>query len=274
MKQSKSLKAVVGASFASLLMLVAATTAHAQATVGLSPAMVVKDFTPGKSLQFEVVVSNGLGTPVTMTSKVRDWWYDKNNQKTFDEPGTHANSMSNWIQVVPEQITIGAQSSSKVKVTVTPPAQASGGYYSVIFFESKPEATTEKTAEGKPIFSNFRLGTLVMMNAANTDHYQIKVTDKKFDPPAANRNLNLEFKLQNLGNSHIFPRVELSMLNEKKELVAKAEGEYKRFLPEQADWLKVNWGGALAPGKYSAVLTVLYGKSQIYTDDFSFEVSE
>jgi len=98
--------------------------------------------------------------------------------------------MSNWIQVVAPNSSHPAQSSLKVKVTVTPPAQALGGYYSVIFFESKPEATTEKTAEGKPIFSNFRLGTLIMMNAANTDHYQIKVTDKKFDPPAANRNLN------------------------------------------------------------------------------------
>src|SRR6059058_1639278 len=138
MKKSKSLVGIRGI-FACWLMLAAATTAHAQATVGLSPAMVVKDFTPGKSLQFEVVVSNGLGTPVTMTSKVRDWWYDKNNQKTFDDPGTHANSMSNWIQVVPEQTTIAAQSSLKVKVTVTPPARAAGGYDSVIFFESKPE---------------------------------------------------------------------------------------------------------------------------------------
>jgi len=74
MKKSKSLIGALGAWFACLLMLAATTAAHPQATVGLSPAMVVKDFTPGKSLQFEVVVSNGLGTPVTMNSKVRDWW--------------------------------------------------------------------------------------------------------------------------------------------------------------------------------------------------------
>ena len=248
--------------------------ARAQATVGLAPAMIVKDFVPGKPLEFEVVVSNALASPVSMHSQVRDWWYDKNNQKTFDEPGSHSNSAANWIQVVPEQVDITAQTSQKVKVLVTPPSKAVGGYYCVIFFESRPVATGQNTAEGKPIFTNFRLGTLVMLNAKGTEHFEIKVTAKTFEPPGPNRTLNLEFTLQNLGNSHTFPRVELSMLNEKKQLMGKADGEYKRFLPEQSDRLKINWGGSLSPGKYTAVLTVLYGRNQVYTEDFPFEVAQ
>ncbi|MCU1309591.1 MAG: hypothetical protein JWO20_716 [Candidatus Angelobacter sp.] len=247
---------------------------EAQASVGLSPAMVVKDFTPGKPFEFEVMLNNSLSTPVVMHTQIRDWWYDSKNQKLFGEPGSHANSASNWMQAVPEQVTVPAQSNAKIKVVVTPPAKTEGGYYSVLFVESRPEATQDKTAEGKPIFANFRLGTLVMLTAAGTAHYKIDVSDKKFTPPGANQNLKLEFQLQNLGNSHIYPQIELSLLNDKKELVAKADAGSKRFLPEQKDSVVVDWGGTLAPGKYSAILSIVYGKNQIYTDEFSFETAK
>ena len=52
-----------------------------------------------------------------------------------------------------------------------------------------------------------------------------------------------------------------------------ADAEAKRFLPGQKDRLSVTWTGVLAPGNYSAILTVLYGEDKNYTQEFPFTVT-
>jgi len=244
-----------------------------QVKYGLTPAMVVKTFQPGQPFEVELVVSNGSAAPVLMRGVAMDFWYNEKNEKIFSPPDTQPHSASNWIEFVPRTFTVPGQSSAKVKMIVTPPANAMGSYYSVAFVESKPEITRAATAESKAMFTNVRLGTLILLSADKSESYKIEVSDTRFSPPGPDRDLYLDFLLDNQSNTHVFPRPQIAILNSQRELVAKADGEIKRFLPGQRDRVSLTWSGDLAADSYTAVLTMIYGGDKIYTQEFPFKVA-
>jgi hypothetical protein len=62
------------------------------------------------------------------------------------------------------------------------------------------------------------------------------------------------------------------VLDANRKLVAKAEGDEKRFLPGQKNSMHVGWAGKLPAGPYTAVLTVAYGEDHIETQQIAFSV--
>ncbi len=249
----------------------AALPAEAQ-SLALAPAELQYRFKPGQPFQFELSVSNDGVTPVLMRVTVTDLWYNERNEKLFGPPGSSPRSAANWIEFVPRQFTVPAEGTGKVKVIVTPPLQVSGGYYAVIFAESKPELAQAATAEKKAVYTNIRLGSLILLSAENTEQYEVEVSATQFTPPEANRTMKLDFQLSNNSNTHIFPETRVGILNARHELIAKAEGEIKRFLPQQKDRLSVSWAGTLPAGGYTAILTVVYGPDKNYSQEFPFAV--
>jgi methionine-rich copper-binding protein CopC len=159
-----------------------------------------------------------------------------------------------------------------MKAIITPPADARGGYYAVLFVESKPVITNKQTEDGKRVFTNMRLGCLVLLTAKNSEAYNVSVNELKLLPPANNRPLTLNFLLDNESNTHVFPQARLAILNPDHKLVAKSESELKRFLPGQKDSMKVEWNGDLNPGEYTAVLSVVYGGTHVETRQIAFTV--
>ncbi len=239
---------------------------HAQ-SLGLAPAQVVEKFKPGVPFEFELTTANSGENPVEMSVEITDFWYDaKTNEKTFNPPGTSPRSAANWIQFVPERFNVAGHASQKMRAIVTPPSDAKGGYYAVLFVVSKPQLSFDKTKEGKQVFTNMRIGCLVMLSAEKTEQFKIAVSDLKLTPPSENHGLQLDFMVENQSNTHVFPLPRLAILDANHKLVAKAEADMKRYLPGQKGPMHVDWTGTLAPGNYTAVLTVSYGDEQIDTE--------
>jgi hypothetical protein len=235
-------------------------------SLGLTPAEVRATFKPQQVVQFELAVSNDGDVPVPMRASVMDLWFDPaTNEKVFGAPGTLPRSASNWVAFVPPIFTVPARGTGKVKVVITPPPDASGGSYAVVFVESKPELARDGTVAGKPIYTNVRLGAIVLLGAEGNQDFHIDVTEAELTPPTATHGLDLQFQLVNTGNSHIFPEARLSVLNASRQVVARTEADTKRFFPGQKDSMKLTWAGTLPPGDYTGVLTIAYGKDQVYT---------
>jgi len=261
--------------FLSVVVALAVQASWLQAqSLALAPAEFQYRFKPGQPFQFEIGVSNSSDKPMMMRANVTDLWYNENNDKVFGAPGSSPHSAANWMEVVPPQITVPAGGSEKVRVIVTPPMQASGGYYATVFLESRPELAVSATAERKAVFANIRLGSLILLSAEGSEEYSAEVSDAQLTPPSANHPLKLDFMLTNKSNSHIFPETRLAIFSSKRELAAKAEGEVRRFFPQQQDRVSVSWSGTLRAGSYTAVLTVAYGPDKIETREFSFTVDE
>jgi len=248
-----------------LISTISAAPAASQ-TLGLTPAEVRAAFKPRQVVQFELNVSNDGDTPVPMRASVMDLWYDKaTNDKVFGTPGSLPHSASNWVTFVPPVFTLPAHGTGKVKVVVTPPPEAAGGSYAVLFVESKPELAPDTTPGGRPIYANVRLGALILLAAEGTETFHVEVTNAALTPPTPQHGLELAFQLENTSNTHIFPEARLVILNTDRQPVARTDGEAKRFLPGQKDTMHVTWAGTLPPGEYSGVLTIRYGKDQVYT---------
>ncbi|HTS70768.1 MAG TPA: hypothetical protein VMO17_17425 [Terriglobia bacterium] len=241
-------------------------------SLGLVPAEVDYAFKPGQPFEFELASTNRSPAPVYMRVSVTDLWYNDKNEKVFGPPGSSPRSAANWIEFVPRQIEVPPQGTGKVKVLVTPPLSAVGGYYAVVFLESKPELVPGAGKDGKGVYTNLRLGCLVLLSAARTQIYTAEVSDAHVTPPSGTQALKVDYVLLNKGNTHLFPRPAVAIFKSGKDLVGKAEGDTKRFLPGQKDSMSVSWPGALPPGSYMAVLAIQYGEDKVYTQDLPFTV--
>lgn len=257
-----------------VLIAIAALPASAVAqSLGLAPAQVVEKFKPGVPFQFELSTANDGDNTVEMHVQITDFWYNDKNDKLFSDPGSTPRSAANWIQFVPEKFAVPAHGTQKMKAIVTPPADAKGGYYAVLFVESKPQPSFNKSGDGKTVFTNMRIGCLVLLSAENTEEYKIELSGVKLTAPTASQPLDVNFDLSNTGNTHVFVLARLAILGPDRKLVAKAESEMKRFLPGQKDSMHVSWPGNLPAGHYNAVLSVAYGEDRIETQELSFDMA-
>jgi hypothetical protein len=237
------------------------------------PATLEQTYKPGQALEMSFTVVNDTSKPIAFQATAMDWWYNDKNEKVFAVPGTYPHTASNWVEFVPRQFTVEPKKNQRVRVLVTPPpGDTPGGHYSVLFVESKPELVQAGSADRKALFSNVRLGVLMMLAQAGTEQFKLQVSDAKLLPPGTAHNLQFDFSLANAGNTHIFPRPSLVILDAKKQLVGKAEGEVKRFMPDQHDRMSITWPTALAPGGYTAILTIVYGDNQVFTQEFPFTI--
>ena len=256
------------------LVFIAGFSGHARAqSLGLAPAQVVENFKPGVPFEFDLSTVNSGETPVDMHVEITDFWYDEKNEKVFSSPGTSPRSAANWIQFVPDHFAVAAHGSQKMKAIITPPADARGGYYAVLFVQSKPQLSFPK-ADGKGVSTSMRIGCLVLLRAENTEEYKIELSDVKVTPPAEARGLSVDFDLLNASNTHVFPVARVAVLDSGRKLVAKAESPEKRFLPGQKSSMHVEWAGKLPAGSYTALLTVAYGEDRIETRQVAFSVAE
>jgi hypothetical protein len=252
-------------------LVVPAGQARAQ-SLGLAPAQVVEKFKPGVPFEFDLSTVNSGDTPVDMHVEITDFWYDEKNEKVFPSPGTSPRSAANWIQFVPDHFAVGPHGTQKMKAIVTPPSDAKGGYYAVLFVQSKPQLSFPKD-DGKGVFTSMRIGCLVLLRAENTEDYKVELSDVKVTPPTDTRGFSLDFSLLNASNTHVFPAARIAVLDAKRKLAAKAESVEKRFLPGQKDSMHVEWAGKLPAGNYTAVLTVAYGEDHIETRQIPFSVA-
>lgn len=266
-------RTVVLASLLALIVVGLARPASAQ-SLALAPAEVIATFTPGQPVRVEFSVSNSGNQPVAIRSTVTDLWYNEKNEKTFGPAGSSPRSAAPWIQFVPRLVTIAPNSSARLTAFITPPPDAEGGYYAVAFVESKPELAQQGTRDTQPVFANIRLGALLLLTADGTDRPELLLDDVRLSPPSESENLAVTVTATNHGNTHVFPKATLTVLDGERHVVAKAEADPRRFLPGQTETVRLNWSGRLPAGAYEGVLTVLYGKKQLQTKSLPFTVSQ
>ncbi len=242
-------------------------------SLAMAPAQMEYKFKPGQPFQFDLSFSNNTDSATTIRFSATDLWYNKKNEKIFDPAGTSPHSAATWIEFVPRELDVPSNGTGKVQVIVTPPLRASGGYYAVAFAESKPELAEAATADKKAVYTNMRLGCLILLTAENTEDYKITVSDAQFTAPTQTLPMNVDFLLANDSNTHLFPDTKVAILDSRHSVIAKAEGETKRFLPGQRQRLSIPWTGTLPQGDYTAILTILYGQNKIYNQEFNFSVA-
>jgi hypothetical protein len=116
----------------------------------------------------------------------------------FFPAGSMEKSCSQWIELSAVEFTIPEGKSEELRFTVTiPESKTSGGYWSVIFFESIPEPTEETS--GLSIQVAGRVGTIIYLTVGNDITRSGTISDFTIDR-GEDGNLIARTMIENLGN--------------------------------------------------------------------------
>ena len=260
-----------------LLLMAAAERAHGQQTqsVGLAPAYIEADVKRGSSYVQEFTVVNKTSTRLRFRCTVGDFWYDEKGERLFGRPGTLPRSASSWVQFTPTEVVVEPMSSGVVKAVITVPAAAEGGYYVMPFFEGEP-AELPDPSKFKDSTAHatvaVRLGGLLMLATTVGSQYNVEVKGGHIVPPTPSSELELHLEVDNHSNTHVLLHGTFAFLDAGGRVAGRGQIEEQRYLPGQHYSFKAPWAGELAPGHYTAVITLKYARAATEPASLVYEI--
>lgn len=200
---------------------------------------------------------------VHLTIYVRDVIFLPDGTHEFPPPGSTDWSCANWIEVVPRELEIPANSSRDVRVSVTVPEGARGGHYAMIFFETGPSYTEQG------IGVNFRVGALVEAVVPGTEQYDAKLKDLFFVAPT-----EVLTALFNDGNVLIRPAGFIKVFDASGKKIQQVQMNPHNLgvLPKTLRSFSAELEEPLPKGSYQLKAEVDYGARTLIVGERAFEV--
>jgi hypothetical protein len=242
------------------------STSGQQNSVAITPATIDAPVKRGTSYTQIFTLTNGTNTRLRFKCSAADMGYDDNHNRVNARAGSLERSASLWIEFLPAEVVVEAHSSQAVKILVTVPLTAAGGYYSVPVFEAIPAdevissaSVTPKANTAKATFG-IRFNGLMMFTTLDAAEYNIEILGGKITPPSPSMELAMQLDIRNRGNAHARVRGNFAILNSAGTLSGRGTIKETRYMPDQQKMLETTWTGELAPGKYTAVITLSYDR--------------
>lgn len=272
-------KSSVLTNLAALLLLCGGMSlgANAQQTqsVGLSPAYLEAYVGRGQAYNQEFTIVNKTTTRLRFHCSVSDFWYDEKGDRLEGRPGTLPHTASTWVQFTPSEIIVEPMSSAKFTAVISVPANATGGYYTIPYFQGE-QAEEPNHPSQKKLTAEYsvavRLGGLMMFATTEGSEYNLSVKGGAVHPPTATSPLELELEAENLGNAHVLLHGTYAFLDANGRVAGRGQFEEQRYLPGQRRSFKTDWAGDLAPGHYTAILTLTYPRAGSTPTSFVYEI--
>lgn len=247
--------------------------------VGVAPALIDAPVSPGAAGRVPLTITNYDPTPMTMHAYAWDYGVGPIDAKTGEStvswfpPGTQARGASTWVTVVPDEFTIAPGGSQTVSVVMSPPADASGGYYAIVFVESGPKPDPSEVA--KTVLAG-RMGVKVLVRAGEAGVRDLDLEDLSVRPPTQTLPLRVELVLDNVGTLHVTPKAKAVLRStEGGAILGRLEGESSwSFLPGQVGRLELVYPDTLPPGNYQLAGTVTYGTDDAIVLDHTFTIAD
>ena len=214
---------------------------------------------PGQTISGNIEVSNRGSEPVQLDVYLQDWEYvdGGSGDKNFTPAGTSRASASSWIHYFPNRLNLPAGGKGVVEYTVSVPADAAGGHYAVMFFESFLAAG--QSNQGVTVQYTGRLGSLFEIEAAGTVVRTGEVTDVTTGPVDPARPLSMSYTFRNTGNVVLRPKAYFNILDAAGRYLGRGEFDPLYTSPGGSGTAKSEWTGSLPPGNHTLLLTVDIG---------------
>lgn len=232
-------------------------------TLGISPIYVDAKVKRGATYDNIFTITNNTSTRLRFRFSVSDYWYDEQNARIEGRPGTLPRSASPWVQFSPAEVIIEPKSSGVVKAIISVPQTASGGYYTSPIFEAEAADKPAKLEQKAGIMSAaiaVRVSGLMMLTTDDNAEYFVEVLGGQIIPPTQSSELQIHLDVRNRSTAHAHLRGILAIFDESGKLAGRGKIEQKRYMPGQRDMLNAPWAGELAPGHYTAVVTLSYDR--------------
>jgi len=165
-------------------------------------------------------------------------------------------SLASWITVTPPEAEIPAKSTRIFNFKINVPLNAeAGGHFGSIVFRIGGGPITQTGASVTQ-----ELGALILLRIAGKTTEEATLqsffTQKKFWEYGP---VEFEIKTKNSGNVHLKPKGTITISNSFGKKVGVVEVEPKNVLPGAVRKSTASWGKKILLGKYTAVLSLVYG---------------
>ncbi len=254
--------------------------------VAISPLLTRINVAPGESWSGEVEIFNSNDKDLQFVVFVQDFrggdegrveFINKEEiEKSLDEGKDFL--LSQWIDINRQMITIPANESKALPVTINIPENAGpGGKYATILAAIK---SPEDAFTGTNLIVSPSVGSLILLNVRGDvieDAFLREFSTRRtlYTDPEVGFNV----RLQNIGNTHIQPRGDIKIYNQWDKIVESIlinhNTEFGNVLPQSERGWNFQWDGResfFEMGRYKATLTLVYGEeaSQVISKDIYF----
>src|SRR5690606_17686675 len=86
--------------------------------ISMSPTRLFFSGNPGETLTENVTFTNGSSNPITLNTRVNDWYRDSIGEKIYEDPNTLQKSNSSWVSLPEELFTVEPASTLSIPVTM------------------------------------------------------------------------------------------------------------------------------------------------------------
>ncbi len=242
------------------------------ATIVINTPRVELELTPGESVTGEITVENPTDQVTAIRVYLEDFAYlpGPSGEKNFFAAGTGPYSASNWLTFTPTDISLPAYGKASVRYSARLPEEASGGYYSVIFFETIIGQVPDK--DGVAIDVAGRIGALFLIEAKNSQRRDGVIESIDIRPSQGNKPLEIETAYRNTGNVHTPLTGNFVLMDAEGGIAARGELAPLYSMPGTTARGVTQWVGRVPKGSYTALLTYSLGKGKSLVEEKSLVV--
>lgn len=210
--------------------------------ISISPALVERDVQPGTSMTLSIKLSNQEEKETTLFVNTADFMGDPNEggKPQFTEnPGP--NSLSTWIKLTDQKVTIGPGQSQEIKFELSVPQGAEPGshYGAIILSQDDPQKSP-----GTQVAATSQIGTLIFAKVAGEviekgKFLSFTTSKAMYDYPP----ITFEVRFQNEGNVATKPTGLIEIYNSAgiKEDVIQINPGFGNVLPNTTRKFEENW---------------------------------
>lgn len=226
-------------------------------SVNIDPPSIWVSAAPNSSRSGSIMVENRGSDDVAVNAYAEDWVYSKDRSKEFKKAGTTPYSCANWVVLYPSTFILKPGRVQEVKYTISVPSTAQGGYYSVIFFESKldsPAATKRSN-----VILMGRIGTIVYLETLGASKKSASISGLIFSKPSPAKPYEAKVIVKNEGNAAVSAEGNVIVTDDSARLYARLD--IKKFYVLQGETVPVKayWQGNLPEGEYDVIATIDMG---------------
>jgi len=252
-----------------LLALLTASTAWAT-SLAVAPAITDVQVEAGVSSEVTFHVANRADAPLAVQTSLADWWHDGTEHRTV-VAGSTERSSSSWTEVFPATLVLPPRSQGELTAVLTPPPDATGGFYVVVLVSGSPHVDgSEQAAAGV----GAGVAALLSVRIDGTGTEALALDRVEVSPPTASTPLVVTAFARNDGDVHLQVESRVVVLDEVGTVRATLASRSRVVLPGQALPIDAQWAGSLEAGQYDAIVTLAYGPGEVASAQHAFVVGD
>lgn len=240
----------------------AGESAASQASIALSPAVIMVRCRPGQSTTQTLTISNHTGSEASFKVVTEDVVV-RDGKRVFSPAGQVDNGIAASSVASPAVLVVKAGAEASVQITFTLPPET-GQRAVVTFFRG----IVGDAAHGT-IALGASLGALITFNASGD--YQVEAGALGTSVQTASANVIFSEELRNRGAEPVMPKGVIVILNQSGKRVAKAAFKAQRLLPGERLMFEATNPAQLPPGHYRTFSSFEFER-KILTSAGEFEI--